>query len=232
MSAITTVALLIVGAYLVGAIPFGLLIGRMRGIDVRTAGSKNIGATNVGRLLGRKFGLLVFVLDVLKGLIPTAIAGWVLLGLGGRAGPPEPVRYLCWLTIGAACVVGHNFPVYLGFAGGKGVSTSLGVTLGIYPDLTYPAVTAFLIWAIVVGVSRYISLGSIIAGIAFPILFVAVTRYRGRGVMRECWPLLVFSLLLALLVLIRHRANLGRLLAGTESKIGRPGSEPPHQAAW
>lgn len=230
MSATAIVALLMLGAYLIGAIPFGLVVGWARGIDVRNAGSRNIGATNVSRLLGRKYGLLVFALDVLKGLIPTAVAGWVLIGLGGRVGPPEPVRYLCWLTIGAACVLGHNYPVYLGFAGGKGVSTSLGVTLGIYPDLTYPAIAAFVIWAIVVGASRYISAGSITAGIAFPILFVVVSRYRGGDVIGESWPLLAFSLLLALLVLVRHRVNLGRLLAGTESKIGRPATEPTHDA--
>ncbi|HUU84585.1 MAG TPA: glycerol-3-phosphate 1-O-acyltransferase PlsY [Phycisphaerae bacterium] len=231
MSATATLVLLIVGAYLMGGIPFGLLVGWVKGIDVRTAGSRNIGATNVSRLLGRPYGVLVFALDVLKGLVPTVIAGSVLIGLGGREGPPEAVRYLCWLAIGIACVLGHNYPVYLGFRGGKGVSTSLGVTLGVYPDLTIPGLAAFGIWVIVVATSRYISVGSVAAGVAFPILFLVIARYRGRSVIDECWPLLAFSVLLGVLVVVRHRANLGRLLAGTESKIGRRPMEQMRKGA-
>jgi glycerol-3-phosphate acyltransferase PlsY len=220
MNATTALVLLITGAYLIGAIPFGLLIGLTQGIDVRTAGSRNIGASNVGRLLGRRFGVLVFVLDVLKGLVPTALAGWALVELGGQAGPPEQLRYLCWLTIGVVCILGHNYPIYLAFNGGKGVATSLGVALGVYPHLTIPALAAFVIWAVVVAVSRYISLGSIAAGIAFPILFLAAASYRGLSVTADGWPLLVFSLLMSLLVVVRHLGNIRRLAAGTEPKLG------------
>jgi len=227
MSPTVLVVLLMVGGYLIGGIPFGLLAGRMRGIDVRTTGSKNIGATNVGRLLGRWYGVLVFVLDVLKGLVPTLAAGCVLIGLSGRANLSEPGRYLCWLGVGAACVVGHNYPVYIRFRGGKGVSTSLGVALGIYPELTYPALLAFGVWLIVVAASRYVSLGSVVAGIAFPVAFAVLSSYRQQSVFSDSWPLLAFSLLLCVLVLLRHRSNLGRLLAGTESKIGRRREDPP-----
>ena len=221
MSAITTVVMSAAGAYLIGSIPVGFLVGRLRGIDVRSAGSRNIGATNVGRLLGRKYGILVFLLDVLKGLGPTAAAGWVLIGLDVEGQGAEPARYLCWLAVGAACVLGHNYPLYLRLRGGKGVATSLGVTLGVYPDLTYPGLAAFGIWAVVVAISRYVSLGSIAAGIAFPALFALMAHYRGRALLAECWPLLAFSVSLGLLVVLRHRGNIGRLLAGTEAKMGR-----------
>ncbi len=220
MNATTSLVLMMAGAYLIGAIPFGLLIGLTQGVDVRTAGSRNIGATNVGRVLGRRFGVLAFVLDVLKGLLTTALAGWALVELGGQAGPPEQVRYLCWLTIGVICILGHNFPIYLAFNGGKGVATSLGVALGVYPHLTFPALAAFVIWGVVVAVSRYISLGSIAAGITFPILFVAAARYRGLSVTTDGWPLLLLSLLMSLLVLVRHLGNIRRLAAGTEPKLG------------
>ena len=227
MSPTGIVVVLVVAAYLMGAIPFGLLVGRMRGVDVRTVGSRNIGATNVGRVLGRRYGALVFLLDVLKGLVPTLVAGRVLAGLWAGTDLSQPGRYLCWLGMGAACVVGHNYPVYLRFRGGKGVSTSLGVALGIYPALTLPALVAFGVWVIVVAFSRYVSLGSIVAGVAFPVAFVVVALYRQGSVLSDSWPLLVFSLLLGALVLVRHRANLGRLLAGTESKIGRRRPDPP-----
>ena len=220
MKVSVVVPLLLVGAYLVGSIPFGVLIGWVGGVDVRRQGSGNIGATNVGRLMGRRYGVLVFVLDLLKGLGPTLMAGWVLAKLWDGPGGSEAARYLCWLAVGAACVIGHNCPVYLGLRGGKGVSTSLGVTLGVYPDLTWPALVALGVWVVVVGISRYVSLGSICAGIALPIAFVVVSACSGRGVLSGGWPLLVFTLLLASLVVVSHRSNLGRLLAGTEAKIG------------
>jgi glycerol-3-phosphate acyltransferase PlsY len=224
------VGTLIVGAYLIGGIPFGLLVGLLRGVDVRTAGSRNIGATNVGRLVGRPFGVAVFVMDVLKGLIPTFVAGAILTGRSGDVGLAGAALDLCWLAVGAACVLGHNYPVYLAFHGGKGVATSLGVALGIYPDLTYPALLAFGIWIVVAAATRYVSLASMSAGVAFPIAFVVTATFRGRRVTGEHWPLLVFTLLLAILVLVRHRSNMKRLLAGTEAKIGqakpRPASDP------
>ena len=110
---------LVIGAYLLGAIPFGLLIGRARGVDVRTQGSRNIGATNVGRVLGRKWGYLCLALDILKGFVPTLSAA--LLLRGDRA---DPRQQLLVLLVAVAAVLGHVFPVYLGFRGGKGVATS------------------------------------------------------------------------------------------------------------
>src|SRR5687767_5009578 len=112
-------ALLVPLAYLVGSIPFGLMVGKLKGVDPRTAGSGNIGASNVGRLLGRKFFAVVFLLDLLKGLLPMLLAGRVLQGAG-----QEARTYFVWLLVGFAAIVGHMFSVFLGFKGGKGVATS------------------------------------------------------------------------------------------------------------
>lgn len=216
-----TAAAIVLGAYLCGAIPFGLLIGFARGVDVRTQGSGNIGATNVGRVLGRPYGLAAFGLDLLKGFAPVCLAG---LWLSGRAGgnPLAATDFLVWMAVAAACILGHVFPIYLGFKGGKGVATSLGVLLGIYPYFTLPGLAAFGLWIVVTGVTRYVSVGSLVAAGAFPLLFAAGAYLsRGRwGTTQQLWPLYMFGVALALLVIYRHRSNVKRLLAGTESKIG------------
>src|SRR6188768_478174 len=112
------VALLVPAAYLLGSVPFGLIVGKTRGVDPRKAGSGNIGATNVGRLLGKKFFALVFTLDLLKGLLPMLAAAYVL-----RGETPDRKTYLLWLAVGAVAILGHMFSVFLGFKGGKGVAT-------------------------------------------------------------------------------------------------------------
>jgi glycerol-3-phosphate acyltransferase PlsY len=216
-----TAVAIVLGAYLCGAIPFGLLIGFARGMDVRKQGSGNIGATNVGRVLGRPYGLLAFGLDLLKGLVPVWLAGLWLAGRvqGGTLGAGD---FLLWMAVAAGCILGHVFPVYLRFKGGKGVATSLGVLLGIYPYFTLPGLVTFGLWIAVTGVTRYVSVGSIVAAGLFPVLFAAGARLSGGrwGAMDQLWPLYVFSVVLAALVVYRHRGNMKRLLAGTESKIG------------
>lgn len=226
MNAWLIVPMLVTAAYLIGGIPFGVVVGRMCGVDVRKQGSGNIGATNVGRVLGRKLGGLVFALDVLKGLLPTLAAGTILAGAAAAEHWSDASRYLCWLAVGVASVIGHNYPVYLRFRGGKGVATSLGATLGVYPDLTYPALIALGVWVVVVAISRYVSLGSICAGIALPLSFAGLSAYRGRSVLSEGWPLLLFALLVATMVIVRHRSNVRRLLAGTEPKMGSHAAGP------
>ncbi|MCC7408904.1 MAG: glycerol-3-phosphate 1-O-acyltransferase PlsY [Phycisphaeraceae bacterium] len=208
----------LIGAYLVGSIPFGLLIGSMRGVDVRKAGSGNVGATNVGRVLGRKWGVLCFVLDVLKGLLPVLIAG-VAMGWLGRRDLPAADTWR-WLAVAAAAVVGHVFPVWLKFRGGKGVATSLGVLLGFYPVLTLPAVIALAVWVILVRTFHYVSLASIVAAVSLPVTLLIEGQIR-RQAMAYLMPYLVVTSLLALLVIVRHRSNIQRLLAGTESKVGQ-----------
>lgn len=217
MNGLVVVGLLAAACYLLGAVPFGYLVGRCHGIDVRIAGSGNIGATNVSRLLGRKWGNLVFVLDVMKGLVPTYFTGRIIAA-GWSWG--ETTANVCWLLCGVCCIIGHNYPIYLGFRGGKGVSTSLGVVLGVYPYLTIAGLLAGGIWAAITLTTRYVSLGSIVAAGALPLITVACMLVRGPDVLRSNLPMVGFALLACVMVIYRHRGNLARLRAGTESKIG------------
>ena len=207
-------------SFLIGGIPFGLLIGRAKGIDVRQAGSGNIGAANVGRLLGRRWGVLVFLLDLLKGLVPTAVAGRVLALAGAEGACEEATIYLCWLLVGFCAVLGHNYPPFLGFRGGKGVSTSLGVALGVHPHLTIPALVAFGTWALAIRLTGMSSLGSVSGSLLFPIVYVVSMWAKGER-LADTWPFLGFSLLVSVLVLVRHRRNIVRILHGTEARFSR-----------
>src|SRR5688572_21374902 len=148
--------LALVASYLIGAIPFGWLIARGRGVDIFHAGSGNIGATNVGRVLGRKWGILVFVLDFAKGAAPVVLAGILPASVHEATGPPDALR----VAVALCTFLGHMFPVYLGFRGGKGVATGAGTVFVLVPG---PAAVAILTWAAVVGASRTVSLGSIVA---------------------------------------------------------------------
>ncbi len=201
-------------AYLVGAIPFGFLIARAKGVDLRTRGSGNVGATNVGRVVGRKWGWLCFVLDVGKGLLPVLLAGTCLK----RAGELTAWRQSAWLAVAFAAIAGHVFTFWLRFRGGKGVATSLGVLLGFWPYFTFAGLAALGVWVAVVLTGRYVSLASITAAAAFPLLFLAACLIAPWPIAR-LWPLLAFAVAMAALVIARHRTNIARLLAGTESKI-------------
>jgi glycerol-3-phosphate acyltransferase PlsY len=208
----------IVGAYLVGSIPFGLLIGKTKGVDIRQHGSGNIGATNVGRVLGKKFGLAAFALDMLKGLVPVALGGHWLHRLGAGIGADTTLLWL-WLAVGGACIVGHMFPVYLRFKGGKGVATSLGVILGFYPYFTWPGLVAFGVWIALTWTTSYVSVGSMVAAGAFPIFFALFAGSGQWGPTRYLWPLYVFAATIGILVIYRHRGNLRRLMQGSEPKV-------------
>src|SRR3954447_7223595 len=152
-------------AYLMGSVPFGLIVGLAKGIDPRKAGSGNIGATNVGRLLGGKFFGLVFTLDFLKGLLPCLVASWIVRR---HAGAPDTSIYLLWLAIGFATILGHMFSAFLKFKGGKGVATSAGVMVGIFPDYTLAAAVVLLVWGVSFGITRIVSLSSMLGAVAFP----------------------------------------------------------------
>src|SRR5688572_7689557 len=205
---------LIPAAYVVGSIPFGLLVGLARGVDVRKAGSGNIGATNVGRLLGGKFFALVFVLDVLKGLLPMLAAGFVL---GFRA--ETRTGYLLWLLVGFAAIVGHMFSAFLKFKGGKGVATSTGVMLGLWPYFTLPGLVGAAVWGLAFKASRIVSLASVAGAVAFPVAYLLMGLARGWPVFGDQLPLLVFAFLVGGLIVFRHRSNLARLRAGTEHRF-------------
>ncbi len=218
-------AILLLGSYLLGSIPFGLIIARLRGVDIRRLGSGNAGATNVGRVMGRPWGLLVLLLDAGKGATAVLVAGWwlnrpnqdaVILSIAGRD--------LIWLGAGALCVLGNILPVFSAFRGGKGVATSLGVVLGIHPFLTYPGLAAIVLWAVVVRLSGYVSLGSIVAAASLPIGFVVASALTGWPLSQH-YPLLALTIALSGTVLIRHRSNIARLLAGTENRARGRGPE-------
>ncbi len=214
------IILLMLGAYLVGSIPVGLIVSRLKGVDIRRHGSGNPGATNVGRVLGRKWGLMVFVIDVLKGALSTIGAGLLHTMLSDAPDQSDPVsRDFILIGAGLCCVVGNLAPVFAGFKGGKGVATSLGVVLGIYPYLTLPALAAFFVWAIVVKLSGYISLGSIIAALSLPLTFVGFAGL-SDWTLADHYPILGMTLIMVVLVFVRHRANIKRLLSGTENRIG------------
>lgn len=205
-------------AYLSGSVPFGLLLGFCKGVDIRKHGSGNVGATNCGRVLGRKWGLLCFALDVLKGFAPVFVAGLVLAYIGHDR--LEAAQVLRWLLIAAAAVIGHVFPVWLKFQGGKGVATSLGVLLGVWPVLTLPGLATLVVWAVMLGLFRYVGLASVVAAVALPLLVLAIGLLRGSTA-DELWPFLTVTGVLSLLVVWRHRGNIARLIAGTEPKVGR-----------
>jgi glycerol-3-phosphate acyltransferase PlsY len=194
-------------AYLVGAIPFGLLVTkRVTGIDLRRFGSGNIGTSNAVRAMGRRWGFVVFSLDFLKGFLPVLACHWLV------GEHPETVPLLQVLT-GTAAVLGHCFPIYLWFRGGKGVATGCGAIIAIDP---WVFLCGGVVWLVTRLTTRYAGLASIMMGITFPIAVLVLDQVQGRG--RP--ELLVGSLLLTLLILVRHRSNMRRMLQGTEPHIG------------
>jgi glycerol-3-phosphate acyltransferase PlsY len=208
---ITVLVAAFVQAYFLGSIPFGLLAGRLRGLDIRKVGSGNIGATNVWRTLGWQWGLPTFLCDFGKGLVAVVIARHLADAWIPNAAPDD-LNY-AGISAAIACILGHSFPIWLGFKGGKGVATSLGVIIGMMP---LAGISIFGIWGLVLWISRYVSVASIIAAFSLPIFVIG---YLFAGYMHG-WATFYFSVAAALLVILRHRANIRRLLAGTESRIG------------
>jgi len=209
-------------AYVIGSTPFGVLIDRTRGVDLRKCGSGNVGATNVGRVLGRPMGFLCFFLDVAKGLLPVLAVGALL---DSTSGQPSALEQAILLGVGCGAICGHVFSFYLGFRGGKGVATSLGVVLGVYPYFTWPGLAALGVWIAVTLISRYVSLGSICAAAGFVAFFALFNHARLAAV----WPLGAFSAVMAALIILRHRTNITRLLSGTENRIGRKPTSSDHK---
>ena len=191
------------GAYLIGAIPFGFLIGKMRGVDVRTVGSKNIGATNVFRTVGKKWGLLAFFCDVMKGLVPTLVAKM----LYAETMPVMPI------LVGIACVVGHMLTPYMKFKGGKGVATAFGALIALMPATVG---IAFAIFALTFACSNYISLGSCVAATSLAVMvWIPFLDHAGCNDL----PLCILVTLIAAFIVWKHRSNIGRLVRGEENKI-------------
>ncbi|MBS3733601.1 MAG: glycerol-3-phosphate 1-O-acyltransferase PlsY [Phycisphaerae bacterium] len=212
------------GGYALGSVPVGVLLARARGVDLRQVGSGNVGATNVARACGRRWGILCFCLDFAKGFVPALVAGLILRSGSGAGTAPPAAHQAAWLAAGCGAILGHVFSVWLGFRGGKGVATSLGVVCGVFPYMTLPGLAALAVWLAVTGATRYVSLGSVLAAVAFVPLQAGLAAVLGWPV-RRLWPLLAFAAAMAVLILLRHRHNLRRLLNGTENKIGR--RKPP-----
>lgn len=241
-------------AFLCGSIPFGFLIGKANGIDIRKHGSGNIGATNLGRVLGRRFFFTCFFLDMLKGLLPTVFAGH-FMGTLGTLQVQGPDAFW-WLAVMFATVLGHMFTPWLGFKGGKGVATGLGALIGVFPAMTLPAAGALLVYMMVLLLWRYVSLASCSAAASLPlwawIVFAHYQTLMTRQMSsRTDWerltieqaemakgdipnfgmPFFAVSIVLALLVIYKHRTNLARINRGEEPKIGErtsdQGSESP-----
>ena len=204
----------IIGAYLLGSIPFGLLIAKAHCKDLRSIGSGNIGATNVSRALGRKWAYVCFALDVLKGMVPMLVIMFI-------AKPAGVVMLMLWLLVGCAAILGHIFPIYLKFKGGKGVATSFGIALGLWPYYTIGALFAIVTWVVVVLIWRYVSLASIVGSVIFPVVLILAIIFKPDWDLYSLWPLLVAATAIPLMVIIRHRENIQRLLAGTESEISK-----------
>jgi len=192
----------LIGSYLIGSIPTAyLLVKRWKRLDVRTVGSGNVGATNVARVAGSRAGAIVFVLDLAKGLVAVlGLAPWLI----------QPVSPAAQLGCGLSAVLGHAFPLFLSFRGGKGVATTIGVLLGTMPLV---AAACLAVWLACVLVWRYVSVGSMAAAVTLPI---------AQALTHRPLPEILLGSALALLIIGRHRANIARLVQGTEHRVGRP----------
>jgi glycerol-3-phosphate acyltransferase PlsY len=208
------------GGYLIGSTPFAYLLGRAKGVDIRTVGSGNVGATNLGRAVGRRWGYLCFALDVAKGLVPVLAVG-LALGSAGRV--PSPAQQAVWLAAGLGTILGHVLTFWLGFRGGKGVATSLGVVLGMYPYLTWAGLAALGVWIVVVWASRYVSLASLAAAASF---LPWMALFHGAD-LAALWPMVTFAGAMVVLIVLKHRSNIRRLLDGTENKVTRRSRPKP-----
>jgi glycerol-3-phosphate acyltransferase PlsY len=201
-SDITGLILIGIASYLFGSVPWAFIIGRIKGIDIREHGSGNIGATNVMRVLGRKWGILCFILDFLKGLLP-------VLAVKIFTEAPDSLV----IVAGLAVVAGHIWSVFLKFKGGKGMATGGGVLVGIAP---YSFIFTGLVWIVLFYSTRYVSAASVIAAAALP---VSSFVFSETGLWVLSAPFQMFLLVLAIVTIAKHHGNIGRLINGTEHKF-------------
>lgn len=210
-------SLIAIAAYLLGSIPTGFLVARARGIDIRTVGSGNIGATNVFRAVGKPAGIFVLLVDALKGWLAVAVLAKMICGSVCPAASPQTQEYLR-IIAGISAILGHNYTCWLHFKGGKGIATSAGVLLALVP---WALLIIFSIWVIVFASTRYVSLGSIAAAVALPF----ATWLTGQSL-----TMVGVTSVMSALAIYKHKANIKRLIQGTESRIGRKQAAPPDAA--
>ena len=196
-------------SYLMGSVPAGYIAGRVAGIDIRSVGSGNVGATNVLRTLGKPYGYAVFLFDFCKGVG----AVWISILIINAAHPGNQESELVGIMAGVLCVLGHTYPVWLGFKGGKGVATSAGVLFGLMPAA---ALTVLAVWFITFQATKYVSVASIVAAVALPVTAAVMVHFEKAG-----RPLVYFSACLAVVIIWRHRSNVSRLMKGTEPSFRR-----------
>lgn len=211
----SSLLLICAAAFLIGSIPFGLVVGQLAcGVDLRRIGSGNIGAANAFRTLGPALGVIVLLLDAVKGWVPVTLAGTMFAMLGGAGGPGAATAQV---LVGLSAIVGHNNSIYLGFKGGKGIATMFGVLLAISPTATF---TAALTWLAALALTRYASVASLAAATSIPLWFVM----NGAPAPHVC-----FGVLACVLAFVRHRTNLRNLARGREPRFGAP--KPPETPA-
>ncbi len=196
----------VIGSYLIGSIPSGLIIGKLRRVDIREYGSGNIGTTNVLRTLGARYGALVLIADVFKGVIAVLLARYII-------GSP-----MSEMAAGFAAVAGHDWSLFLKFKGGRGVATSLGALLPLVMPAPLTGVIGLAAFVLVTLASRYVSLASIVGSVS---AVVAMAVFMGMD--RVPWEYLVYIVVVVALIIFQHRDNISRLLSGTESKLGQKG---------
>lgn len=199
-------AAVVIGSYLIGSIPWGLVIGRLRGIDIREYGSGNIGTTNVLRTLGARYGAIVLIGDVLKGVIAVLLARYIIETPTGE------------MAAGLAAVAGHDWSVFLKFKGGRGVATSLGGLLPMAMPAPLTGVMGLAVFILIIALTRYVSLASITGSLS---AVVAMAVFMGMD--HVPWEYLVYIVVVVALIIYQHRDNISRLRAGTESKLGQKG---------
>lgn len=201
-------AAVVIGSYLIGSIPSGLVIGKLKGIDVREYGSGNIGTTNVLRTLGARYGAIVLIADVLKGVVAVLLARYIIETPTGE------------MAAGFAAVAGHDWSLFLKFKGGRGVATSLGALLPMAMLAPLSGVIGLAVFVLVALASRYVSLASIVGSLS---AVVAMAVFLGLD--RVPWQYLVYIAVVVALIIYQHRDNMGRLLSGTEGKLGQKGEK-------
>jgi glycerol-3-phosphate acyltransferase PlsY len=208
----------IVAAYFAGSIPFGVLVAKTKGVNIREHGSKNIGATNVGRLLGKPLGFTCFLLDVLKGAIPVAVVGCMAETYGLTLSEISTTQLLLWIAVALAALLGHMYSPWLKFGGGKGVATTFGSMVAMWPLLTLPVLGAFVFWFVALKFSKMVSLASLVSALALFVLSVILVCMESN--VAHAWPLLVVTFLITAMVFWKHRSNIGRIMRGDEPKLG------------
>ncbi|MCH2144599.1 MAG: glycerol-3-phosphate 1-O-acyltransferase PlsY [Phycisphaerales bacterium] len=214
-------ALQIAFAFVIGSLPFGVLIARAHGINLREVGSGNTGATNVGRALGRGWGLACFFLDAAKGAGPVVWSGFAAGTMGAALSAQEPGQAWGWVLVGLAAVLGHIYSPFLRFKGGKGVATACGAFAAMWPIMSVPVIVAFGVFILTRVTSGYVSLASVLAAWALPITVVVMALLGGETPIEAALPPLLVGSLIAVLVTWRHRSNIARIRAGTEPRSGR-----------